>query len=69
MQEPKWLANLIWVGFKELLVERFTPEYQELHKGMNLRQMRHTGFLKAHVRDFNAQKNPTPHIDIRWKFT
>ena len=59
-QEPELAANLTWVGFKELLVDRFTPEYQELREGMNLVQMRHTGSLKAYVRDFNAQMNATP---------
>ena len=62
-QEPEMVANLTWVGFKELLVERFTPEYQELREGMNLVQMRHTGSLKAYVRDFNAQMNATPKMD------
>ena len=56
-------ASLIWVGFKELLVERFTPEYQELREGMNLMQMRHTRSFKAYVHDFNAQMNATPKID------
>jgi hypothetical protein len=56
-------ANLTWVGFKELFVDRFTPEYQELWDGMNLVQMRHTGSLKAYVRDFNAQMNATPKMD------
>ena len=62
-KEPEMVANLTWVGFKELLVERFTPEYQELREGMNLVQMRHTGSLKAYVRDFNAQMNATPKMD------
>ena len=57
------VANLTWVGFKELLVERFTPEYQELCEGMNLVQMRHTRSLKAYVHDFNAQMNATPKMD------
>ena len=30
---------------------------------MNLVQMRHTGSLKAYVRDFNAQMNATPKMD------
>jgi hypothetical protein len=62
-QEPELAANLTWVGFKELLVDRFTLEYQELREGMNLVQMRHTGFLKAYVHDFNAQMNATPKMD------
>ena len=62
-QEPEVVAGLTWVGFKELLVDRFTPEYQELREGMNLVQMRHTGSLKAYVRDFNAQMNATPKMD------
>jgi hypothetical protein len=48
-QEPEVVASLTWVGFMELLVERFTLEYQELHEGMNLVQMRHTGSLKAYI--------------------
>ena len=62
-QEPKMVANLTWVGFKELLVERFMSEYQELHEGMNLVQIRHTGSLKAYVHDFNAQMNATLKMD------
>jgi hypothetical protein len=42
-QEPKLVANLTWVGFKDMLSERFTPEYQELRESMNLVQMKHTG--------------------------
>ena len=62
-QEPEVVASLTWAGFKELLCERFTPEYQELREGMNLVQMRHAGSLKAYVRDFNAQMNATPKMD------
>jgi hypothetical protein len=62
-QEPELAANLTWVGFKELFVDRFTPEYQELREGLNFVQMRHTGSLKAYVRDFNAQMNATPKMD------
>ena len=62
-QELKVAANLTWIGFKELLVDRFTLEYQELRKGINLVQMRHIGSLKAYVRDFNAQMNATPKMD------
>ena len=39
---------------KKLLNERFMPEYQELHEGMNLVQMMHIGSFKAYVFDFNA---------------
>jgi hypothetical protein len=63
IQELKLATNLTWVGFKELLVDRFTPEYQELREGMNLVQMRHTGSLKAYVHDFNAQMNAIPKMD------
>ena len=62
-QESEMVASLTWVGFKEVLFERFMPEYQELHEGMNLVQMRHTGSLKAYVRDFNVQMNATPKMD------
>ena len=57
------VANLTWVGFKELFVERFLLEYQELREGMNLVQMRHTGSLKAYWRGFNARINVTPKMD------
>ena len=57
------VANLTWVGFKELLVERFTPEYQELREDMNLVQIKHTRSLKTYVRNFNAQMNATPKMD------
>jgi hypothetical protein len=62
-QELELAANLTWVDFKELLVDRFTLEYQELRDGINLVQMRHTWSLKAYVRDFNAQMNVTPKMD------
>ena len=35
------VASLIWIGFKELFIERFMPEYQELYEGVNLEQIRH----------------------------
>ena len=54
------VASLTWVCLKELLVERFTPEYQEFREGMNLVQMRLTKSLKAYVCDFNTQMNATP---------
>jgi len=47
----------------KLLVERFTPVYQQLCEGMNLVQMRVTGPLKAYVLDLNAQMNATPKMD------
>ena len=56
-------ASLTWIGFKEFLVDRFTPEYQELQEGMNLVQMKHTGSLKAYVCDFYVQMNATPTMD------
>ena len=51
------MTNLTWIGFKEFLFKKFMLEYQELGKGMNLVQMKHTRFLKAYVHDFNAQMN------------
>jgi hypothetical protein len=54
---------LNWVGFMELLVERFTPVYLSLCEGMNLVQMRLTGPLKAYELDLNAPMNATPKID------
>jgi uncharacterized protein YjaG (DUF416 family) len=54
---------LIWVGFMELLVERFTPVYQQLCEGMNLVQTRITGILKAYVLDLNASMNATPKMN------
>ena len=65
-QEPEVVVGLTWVRFKELFVDRFMPEYQELREGMNLVQMRHTGSLKAYVQDFNAQLNVTSKMN---KFT
>ena len=47
-------VNLTWVGFKYLLVEMFTMEYQKLWEGMNLGQMRHTWSLETYVRDLKA---------------
>ena len=57
------VARLTWVGFKKLLVKRFTPEYQKLCEGMNLVQMRHMGSLKAYVLDLNTPMNATPKMD------
>ena len=55
MQEPNVVANLTWVGFKELLDERFMPEYQKLYERMNMVQRKHTWSLKAYMHNFNAQ--------------
>ena len=46
-QESEVVVGLTWVGFKELLVDRFTRKYQQLREGMNLVQMRHTGSFKV----------------------
>jgi hypothetical protein len=54
------VASLTWIGFKELISDRFPPKNQELKEGMNLVQIKHTGSLKAYVPDFNAQMNITP---------
>ena len=51
-QKPELVANLTWIGFKELMSDRLTFKYQELHKGM--KQTKHTKSLKAYVCDFNA---------------
>jgi hypothetical protein len=61
--EPKVVASLNWVGFMELLVERFIPVYQLLCEEMNLVQMRLTGPLKAYELDLNAPINATPKMD------
>jgi hypothetical protein len=47
----------------KLFVKRFTSEYQELLKGMNLVQIWHTGPLKAYVLDSNAPMNATPKMN------
>ena len=57
------VANLIWVGCKELIVERFKLEYQELHEGIYLVQTRHTRFFKAYVPNFNFPMNVTPKMN------
>jgi hypothetical protein len=54
---------LNWVGFMELLVERFAPVYLPLCEGMNLVQMRLTGPLKAYELDLSAPMNATPKMD------
>ena len=53
MQESKVVASLTWVGFKELLVERFMFEYQILHMVINLVQLKYTGHLKAYMHDLH----------------
>lgn len=50
--------------FKELFVEKFTLEYQELRGKMNLVQMRHIRFLKAYAHNFDAQMNVTTKMDV-----
>ena len=57
------VASLSWASFKELLVERFISENQELRADMNLMQMKHTRSLKAHVCNFHAQMNATSKMD------
>ena len=57
------VASLTWIDFKELLVKRSTPKYQEFREGMNLVQMRYTGSLEAYVCNFNAQMNATSKMD------
>jgi hypothetical protein len=57
------VASLTWVGFKELISNRFTSKYQEWREGMNLVQMKQMGSLKAYVCDVNAQMNATPKMD------
>jgi hypothetical protein len=47
----------------KLLVERFTPVYQQLCEGMNLVPMRLTGPFKAFVLDLNAPMNARPKMD------
>jgi hypothetical protein len=47
----------------ELLVERFTPVYQQLCEGINLVQMRLKRPLKAYVLDLNAPMNATPKMN------
>jgi hypothetical protein len=54
---------LTWVGFMKLLVERFTPVYQQLCEGMNLVQLRLTGFLNAYELDLDAPINATLKMD------
>jgi hypothetical protein len=56
-------ANLTWINFKELLVDKFMREYQNLCEEMNLVQMRHTGLFTAYVRYLNTQINATPKIN------
>jgi hypothetical protein len=62
-QEPKLVATLTWVTFKELISNRFKSKYQDLREGMNWLQMKHVGSLKAYVLDFNSQINATPKMD------
>ena len=50
-------------GFKELLIERFMLEYQDLHEGMNLVQIRHTRSLKYYVHYFKVQINAKSKMD------
>jgi hypothetical protein len=47
----------------EILVERFTPVYQQLCEGINLVQMRLMGPLKAYGLDLHTPMNATPKMD------
>ena len=57
------VANVNWIGFKELFIKTFMLKYQKLVEGMNLVQIRHIGSLKAYVHNFNTQMNAMPKID------
>ena len=56
-------ASLIWIGFKELLIERFTPKYYKLLERINLVQMKHIRSVKVYVRNFNTKINATPRME------
>jgi hypothetical protein len=57
------VSNLTWTGFKGILSDRFTPEYQEIRDGMALMRLKQTGSLHAYVRDFNVHLNVLPKLD------
>ena len=57
------VSNLTWAGFKGILSDRFTPEYQDIRDGMALVRLKQTGSLHAYVRDFNAHLNVLPKLD------
>ena len=59
-QELEVVANLIWVVFKELVVESFMPKYEEFCEGINLVQMWHMGSLTVYIGNFNGPMNVTP---------
>lgn len=55
--------SLTWPGFKELISDRFTPEYQDIHDGVALVRLKQIGSLWGYVREFNAYLNVLPRLD------
>ena len=60
---PEAVSNLTWADFKNLLKDRFTPQYQSLRDGVNMIKLKQTGSLKAYVREFSAFLNMVPKMD------
>ena len=62
-ESPEVVDNLTWPGFKELISDRFTPEYQDIRDGVALVRLKQTGSLRGYVREFNAHLNVLPRLD------
>lgn len=62
-ESPQVMDNLTWPGFKELISDRFTPEYQDIRDGVALVRLKQTGSLRGYVREFNAHLNVLPRLD------
>ena len=62
-ESPEVVDNLTWPGFKELIGDRFTPEYQDIRDGVALVRLKQTGSLRGYVREFNAHLNVLPRLD------
>ena len=56
------VTSFLWIGFKELSSERSMLRSQELHKEMNLMQMKYIKF-KIYMYNFNSQMNAKPKMD------
>lgn len=57
------MDNLTWLGFKELISNRFTPKYQNIRDGVALVRLKQTKSLRGYVWEFNAHLNVRPKMD------
>ncbi|KAL3688559.1 hypothetical protein R1sor_014868 [Riccia sorocarpa] len=59
-EDPVATESMTWKTWKETLLNRFTPEYQELRDGVELMRCRQTGNLGVYVREFTSRLEGLP---------